>query len=141
MIGSATTLALCGSESVTTSFTPQLNACGVGFVIATYTVEGTNISCSQRITVNNPYPAFDENSIRYPRDLPTSPTGQIACTDDINYDDPTWTAGACDFIGFTEDVDTFFIEDGAGGIILRFTNYQSNRQRCTSSSKLCTSYV
>jgi len=33
MIGTATTLALCGSESVTTSFTPQLNACGVGFVI------------------------------------------------------------------------------------------------------------
>jgi len=116
MIGTATTLSLCGSESVTTSFTPQLNACGTGFVIATYTVEGSSpaISCSQRITVENPYPAFDPSGIRFPRNLPTSPTGQIACTDDITYDAPTWTAGPCDFIGYTEDVDTFFIEEGAG---------------------------
>jgi len=116
MIGTATTQSLCGSESVTTSFTPQLNACGVGFVIATYTVEGSSpsISCSQRITVENPYPAFDPNGIRFPRDLPTSPTGQIACTDDITYDPPTWTAGPCDFIGYSESVDTFFIEEGSG---------------------------
>ncbi|MDA9182380.1 proprotein convertase P-domain-containing protein, partial [Saprospiraceae bacterium] len=116
MIGTATTQSLCGSESVTTSFTPQLNACGVGFVIATYTVEGSSpsISCSQRITVENPYPAFDPSGIRFPRDLPTSPTGQIACTDDITYDPPTWTAGPCDFIGYSESVDTFFIEEGSG---------------------------
>ena len=116
MIGTATTLSLCGSESVTTSFTPQLNACGVGFVIATYTVEGSSpsISCSQRITVENPYEAFDPSGIRFPRDLPTSPTGQLACTDDITYDPPTWTAGPCDFIGYSESVDTFFIEEGSG---------------------------
>jgi len=116
MIGTATTQSLCGSESVTTSFTPQLNACGVGFVIATYTVEGSSpsISCSQRITVENPYEAFDPSGIRFPRDLPTSPTGQLACTDDITYDPPTWTAGPCDFIGYSESVDTFFIEEGSG---------------------------
>ena len=46
--------------------------------------------------------------------MPTSPTGQIACTDDITYDPPTWTAGPCDFIGYSESVDTFFIEEGSG---------------------------
>ncbi len=118
-IGNATTLALCGTESVSASFTPQLDACGVGFVIATYSVVGSSplISCNQRIDIENPYPVFNETNINFPRDLPTSPTGQIACTDDIAYDAPTWTAGVCDFIGYTEEVDTFFFEvDPATGV-------------------------
>ena len=113
MIGTATSLALCGSESVEVTFNPQLDACGVGFVIATYTVVGSTnpvISCNQRIDVENPYPAFDPTEINFPRDLPTNATAQISCTDDITYAAPTWTAGACDFIGYTEDVDTFFFE-------------------------------
>ncbi len=112
MIGSATSLALCGSESVDVTFNPQLDACGVGFVIATYTVIGSNpvISCNQRIDIANPYPAFDPSGISFPRDLPTNATAQISCTDEINFAPPTWTEGACDFIGYTEDVDTFFFE-------------------------------
>jgi len=115
-IGEATTLALCGSASSSVAFTPQLDACGEGFVIATYTVEGSSpaITCSQRITMENQNDPFDPADIDYPNDLPSSPTGQIDCTDDITYDAPTWTAGACDFIGYTEDVDTFFIEEGSG---------------------------
>ena len=115
-IGEATSLALCGASSTAVEFTPQLDACGVGFVIATYTVEGSSpvISCSQRITLENQNDPFDPSDIRFPRDLPTSPTGTITCTDDITYDEPTWTAGPCDFIGYTEEVDTFFIEEGAG---------------------------
>ncbi len=113
MIGTATTLALCGSESVDVTFNPQLDACGVGFVIATYTVVGSSnpvISCNQRIDIENPYPAFDPAGISYPRNLPTNATQQIACDDAIAFAPPTWTAGACDFIGYTEDVDTFFFE-------------------------------
>ncbi len=132
LIGNPVTLALCGSESVSVSFTPQLNACGIGFVIATYTVEGSSpaITRNQRIDIENPYPAFDPAGIRFPRNLPTSPTGQITCTDDITYDSPTWTAGACDFIGYTEEVDTFFFEvdqstgapsDACFKILRRFT--------------------
>ncbi|HAW05227.1 MAG TPA: hypothetical protein DCW83_11105 [Saprospirales bacterium] len=129
MIGSASLYNICETETISVSFTPQLNACGEGFVIATYSIEGSSPtnSCSQRITMENQDDAFDPSGIRFPRNLPTSPTGQISCTDDITYDAPTWTAGPCDFIGYTEEVDTFFIENGSGGnnacfrILRRFT--------------------
>ena len=111
-IGVATSLALCGASSASVSFTEQLDACGEGFVIATYMVDGSSpaITCSQRITMENQNDPFDPADIDYPRDLPTSPTGQLSCMDDIPFDAPTWTAGACDFIGYTEEVDTFFFE-------------------------------
>ena len=133
MIGTATTLALCGSESVDVTFNPQLDACGVGFVIATYTVVGSSnpvISCNQRIDIENPYPSFDPADINFPRSLPTNATQQISCTDALTYAAPTWTAGACDFIGYTEEVDTFFFEvdpntgapnDACFKILRRFT--------------------
>ena len=109
--GTAISSSLCGSVMIDVTYTPQLNACGLGFVIATYSVASTpSVTCSQRITIENPYPTFAENSIKYPRDLPTSPTGQLSCQDDIPFDEPTWTAGPCDFIGYTEEVDTFFLE-------------------------------
>jgi|GEM_PF-468272 len=109
--GTAISSSLCGSVMIDVTYTPQLNACGLGFVIATYSVASTpSVTCSQRITLENPYPTFAENSIKYPRDLPTSPTGQLSCQDDIPFDEPTWTAGPCDFIGYTEEVDTFFFE-------------------------------
>ena len=111
LIGMATTLSLCGDESVVTTFTPQLNSCGLGFVIATYGIEGDNsITCSQRITIENQNPPFDPSTIVFPRDLPVSPTGQITCLDQIDFDAPTWVAGPCDFIGYSEQVDTFFLE-------------------------------
>ena len=109
--GTAISSSLCGSVMIDVTYTPQLNACGLGFVIATYSVASSpSVTCSQRITLENPYPTFAENSIKYPRDLPTSPTGQLSCQDDIPFDEPTWTAGPCDFIGYTEEVDTFFFE-------------------------------
>ncbi|MDB4163380.1 HYR domain-containing protein, partial [Saprospiraceae bacterium] len=94
--GTAISSSLCGSVMIDVTYTPQLNACGLGFVIATYSVASTpSVTCSQRITIENPYPTFAENSIKYPRDLPTSPTGQLSCQDDIPFDEPTWTAGPC----------------------------------------------
>ncbi len=110
LIGTATTSSLCSSETVTTEFVPQLDACGIGFVIATYRIEGISpaITCTQNITIDNPYPSFGAGNITYPENLPNSPTGIITCTDDISFDPPTWTLGVCDFIGFTEEVDTFF---------------------------------
>ena len=111
VIGTPIAIGLCGDEQLTVAFTPQLNACGVGFVIATYGVESNStVTCSQRITIENQNAPFDPSSIRYPRDLPTSPTGQLTCADDIPFDPPTWTAGPCDFIGYSESVDTFFFE-------------------------------
>lgn len=111
MTGLPTGASLCGSVDFDVDYTPQLDACGVGFVIATYNVVGSPATtCSQRITIENNYDPFDPSDIDFPSDLPTNPNAQISCTDDVTFADPTWTAGPCDFIGFTEEVDTFFFE-------------------------------
>ena len=109
--GAAVASSLCGSESIEVTYTPQLDACGLGFVVATYTVPSApDVNCNQRITIENPYPVFAESDINFPRDLPASSTGQLTCLDDITYDPPTWIASPCDFIGYLEEVDTFFFE-------------------------------
>ncbi len=80
------------------SYLPQLNACGVGNVIATFTKKDS-IICTQTITLENPFPLFDPNQIDFPNDT-------MFTTCDYQLDPPEWLGGPCDFIGYTEDIDT-----------------------------------
>lgn len=112
LTGTPTGVSLCGAFDYEVSYTENLDACGMGFVIASFTAVGSSpvVTCNQRIDIVNDLTPFDPSSINYPSDLPTNPSASISCTDEILYEDPTWVGGTCDFIGVTEEVDTFFFE-------------------------------
>ena len=82
------------------SYLPQLNACGIGNVTATFTREDS-IICTQTITIENPFPAFDPSTIVIPSDTTVTDCGLLF------FEGPNWAGGPCDFIGYTEDIDTF----------------------------------
>ncbi len=80
------------------TYQPMLNACYVGEIEASFNYQNI-LTCTQIITTINPYPAFDPSGIVMPED-----TTYTDCT--VQFQPPTWITGVCDFIGFTEDVDT-----------------------------------
>lgn len=85
--------------AISVSYEPNLNACGVGDVLVTH-MAGDTIVCTQTITVENSFPAFDPSSINMPNDTTVSDCNLF------ELQPPTWFGGPCDFIGYTEDIDT-----------------------------------
>lgn len=115
VIGTLTIPDALNVEDVNTNFTPQLNSCGVGLVFVAYNLDDSLI-CSQTVTIENPFPPFDSSSIVMPNDT--------IYTDCALWDAelPTWTGGPCDFIGYTEDVDTFdFVNESSFKLLRRIT--------------------
>ncbi len=80
-------------------YDPQLNACNEGIVNVLFYVEDS-LYCTQIITIDDPYPAFDPNTIIIPEDI------TVADCSWVEFNPPSWLGGPCDFIGYIEDVDT-----------------------------------
>lgn len=82
-----------------------LDNCGIGYIDRTWKIKSRpSVLCVQRITTRNPFGAFTESKITWPRDLTTD------CADDAAFRKPTWVAGPCDKIGLNLKSDTFYFE-------------------------------
>lgn len=102
-------------EAVTVVYTPDLDACSVGTVEANFYFEEV-LTCTQIITIENPFPPFDPTTIVVPNDTIYNDCALWEA------ELPTWTGGPCDFIGYTEDVDTFdFVNESSFKLLRRIT--------------------
>ncbi len=108
MTGEAEAFGTCAGIAVEyRDLVVNLDACGAGFVIRRWNIEGnTSLFCDQRIDLTALAP-FDGN-INWPRDREVD-----GCPDEVDGGEPGWTAGPCDVIGYTVESDTFDFEDGA----------------------------
>ena len=111
-----TNLDLTGAPSLTTvcdmasaSYTDNLdnyNQCGIGYVLRTWSIEGENINCVQRIDIDA-FDPFQESDIIWPADY----TG--TCMDDVPDVAPTFSNNSCNLLGVNVESDTFYFESDA----------------------------
>lgn len=105
LTGRATANSTC--MDLETEYTDRefLDVCNIGYIQRTWRIKGQpGVTCSQRITKNNPYGTFGENRINWPADITTN------CANSPDFGTPTWTAGPCDLIGASLKSDTFYFE-------------------------------
>jgi len=107
--GTANAYGSCGGVEVEyEDVIVNLNTCNEGFVRRRWTVVGrTDVFCDQTITIDN---MSSDISVSFANVGDFEVDG---CPDEIMLGEPTWTAGACDVMGYTMDTDTFKFEDGA----------------------------
>ena len=112
LLGTPTTYGLCGSLNWVRD-TIALDACET---LITYTYNLVNadnmkigVQCKQKVTLDySAYDPFDgDKDIKWPASF----TAEV-CTDTLGDYEPTWTkASPCDFLGYSVEVDTFFISE------------------------------
>ena len=109
--GMATATSSCGAASVVFSDVESVNMCGVGTVTRTFSVPGTNVSCSQTLTLidNTPF------SVNFPNDY--SVTG-CADIEDLDPEDlptpfafPQYVNEDCEMLSYSHS-DQVFTNDG-----------------------------
>jgi|GEM_PF-7067859 len=71
-------------SEISVTYNPTLNACNVGSVEASFYYEDI-LTCTQIITVENPFPPFDPTSVVMPND-----TTYTNCLN-LDFEPPTWT--------------------------------------------------
>ncbi len=98
LTGSPNILGSSNEDSISVIYFTQLNACGVGYVLARHKYVDSTI-CTQIITIENPFPLFAPSEIIFPNDT-------MFTTCEYQLDPPEWIGGPCDFIGYTEEIDT-----------------------------------
>jgi hypothetical protein len=108
LTGEALAVASCDPLNVDfKDFEKTIDGCGAGFVKRQwFVVDNPSIFCVQTITVEG----FDTDEIvvTFPDDL------TVDCTEDFGDTGlPTWSAGPCDQMAYSVDVDTFRISEGA----------------------------
>ena len=84
--------------------------CGEGYILREWSLEGTdNYTCTQRITITPVY-AFD---LTCPIDPVTQTNKVIVDCADYVIPEPIYSSGACNLVGVTSEIDTFWFEPGA----------------------------
>ncbi len=102
-----------GLDVIINNVQDNTNDCGVGLLLVEYCVEGTDVCCTQTITMTDPGSEFDPDAISFQNNQ------TIVCNDIPNATQPVWGEGMCDLVGWTyEDVDLWF-EDGACRKVIR----------------------
>ena len=110
--GSPSLLSSCEDRTLRyEDVTSNLDDCGIGFIIRVWTVDGTNVTCAQRINVEG-YAPFD-GDINWPNDFDGD------CLDNVPVTEPVINGGFCDLLGWEVDVDTFNFTEGVCYKILR----------------------
>ena len=108
LTGSATAVASCDALNVDyKDFEKVIDGCGAGYVRRQwFVVNSPSIFCIQRIDITGS--EADDISVSFPEDL------TVDCADDFGDTGiPSWSAGPCDQMAYSLDVDTFKISDGA----------------------------
>lgn len=108
LTGKANAIASCDPIDVEyNDIEKEIDGCGAGYIKRQWVVKNNpSIFCVQIITIEG----YDTDAIVV--DFPENLT--IDCADDVDGSDiPTWTAGICDQMAYSVDVDTFHISDGA----------------------------
>lgn len=97
----------CGSTDVEFSdIIVNLDQCNIGYIRRRWNISGlANIFCDQTITLQD---VDAPVVVTFPPDFTVS-----TCPDEIVIEEPEWTAGPCDVIGYTVSTDTSVFEDGA----------------------------
>ena len=102
----------CG-VTMTDTAVEDINMCGVGTIIRTFTATdpgGAISTCQQVISVIN-YDLFDESQITWPADLTTTNICDIELLDpedlSLPYSQPVFEDGPCDLVAATYEDDVF----------------------------------
>ncbi len=83
--------------------------CGEGYILREWYIPGTDYSCTQTITIT---PIYDF-SLQCPVDEQTQENHVRVNCDDYDIPDPWYTTGACNLVGVSTQIDTFWFEPGA----------------------------
>jgi hypothetical protein len=111
LTGNVRAIGICGDLDVLVSDLVQLNQCGQGIVMRTFTVEtdGFVRKCTQTITMSE-----DKGQQPWQVKAPSSNPVSVGCDgpseEQLRVFGPTWTGGPCDLIGINTDVQTYDFE-------------------------------
>jgi len=83
--------------------------CGEGYILREWYIPGTDYSCTQTITIT---PVYDFNLI-CPLDEQSQTNHIRVSCDDYEIPEPWYTTGACNLVGVSTDIDTFWFEPEA----------------------------
>ncbi len=83
--------------------------CGGGIIWRRWTADGTTNSCIQKITVEPSH----QFVLECPIDPETMENKATVYCDNYDIPEPNYTIGACDLVGISSSLDTFWLEDDA----------------------------
>lgn len=83
--------------------------CGDGYILREWYIPGTDYSCTQTITIT---PIYDFNLV-CPVDAETQTNHVIVDCADYEIPEPWYSTGACNLVGVSTDIDTFWFEPKA----------------------------